>query len=263
MAVLWRDLYGPEHTRHIRRHQCHAGYRPILSSEPRRMSITGERVIKDRYVVAVLEYLARLAAEGGGYELRGVTGWAHRHDVEKGTRLRMDGQLPRLFAARLVDRVNVALAGTGKDSWLYRVNDCGARAHADMSGECYTRIRVPGEMEKDSPTYIALGPLNALEVLRCAYEQGPERFGGRGWRTGRELTVFMAQLNRRKGTDHYFRIDSMELKWLASAGLAEKRDEKLTWGRDQPVVYWRVSALGRTTRVLEWRGPRRRMAGGS
>ncbi|HYH83249.1 MAG TPA: hypothetical protein VEX86_25860 [Longimicrobium sp.] len=222
------------------------------------MSITGERVMKDPYVLAVLEYLVRLVIDGGGYELRGVTGWAHMHDVEEATRLRMDGQLPRLFAARLVDRVNVALPGTGKESWLYRVNGAGARAHADISGEACERIRVPGEMEKDAAIYIAPGPLNALEVLRRACEEGPERFAGRGWRTGRELTLFVEQLNGRNGTDRYFRIDSMELKWLASAGLVEKRDEKLAWGRDQPVVYWRVSASGRIARVVEWREPRRR-----
>lgn len=220
------------------------------------MSITGERVVTDRYRAAALEYLVRLASNGGGYELRGVTGWAHFHDVEDATPLRMDGQLPRLHAARLVDRVSVGFGA--RETWLYRINEAGARAHADTSGEAFERIRAPGKMEKHPPAYIAPGPLNALMVLRCAYEEGRERFGARGWRTGRELTLFIDELNaRRNGARHLARIDSMELKWLADVGLAEKRDEKLAWGRDLPVVYWRVSAAGRSVRLLEWRKPRR------
>jgi hypothetical protein len=113
-----------------------------------------------------------------------------------------------------------------------------------------------GLLEANHPVYIAPGPLNALEVLRRAYEGGPERFGERGWRTGRELTGLIAELNRRGGARHITRVDSMELKWLADVGLAEKRDEKLAWGRDQPVVYWRVSASGRAVRVLTWRDSR-------
>lgn len=225
-------------------------------SELRRMSTTGERVISDHRLTAVLRYLVELAAGGGGYELRGVTGWAHYEDVAHGTRMRMSGELPRLFAARLAERVSVGLPGA-KETWVYRVNDAGARAHADISGEAYERIRAPGELEEYRRVYVAPGPLNALEVLRRAHEEGPERFGGRGWRTGRELTLLTDELNRRNGTGHYARIDSMELKWLAGVGLAERREEKLAWGRDQPVVYWRISDAGRSVRVLEWRDPRR------
>ncbi len=96
-------------------------------------------------------------------------------------------------------------------------------------------------------------------MLRLAYEaEGPARFGGRGWRTGRELTVLVDQLNRnRRAADHFTRVDSMELKWLASVGLAEKRGEQLAWGRERPVVYWRIADAGQRVRLLEWREPRR------
>jgi hypothetical protein len=220
------------------------------------MSTTGERVITDHRLAAVLRYLVELAAGGGGYELRGVTGWAHYEDVAHGTGMRMSGELPRLFAARLAERVSVGLPGA-KETWVYRVNDAGARAHADLSGEACERIRAPGKLEENHPVYIAPGPLNALEVLRHAHQGGPERFGGRGWRTGRELTLLADELNGWNDAGHYTRIDSMELRWLAGVGLAEKREEKLAWGREQPVVYWRVAAAGRSVRVLEWRDPRR------
>jgi hypothetical protein len=218
---------------------------------------TSERVLSDRYLATALQYLVGLAADGGGYTLRGVSGWAHFDDVQRATRMRMDGQLPRLFGIGLVDRESVGVRGA-RETWVYRVNGEGARIHADASGEACERIRAPGEMEKDRPVYIALGPLNALRVLRCAYDEGPERFGGRGWRTGRELTALVDELNKKgQHRRHFGRIDSMELKWLAGVGLAEKRDEKLAWGRDRPVVYWRVSDAGRSVRVLAWRNPRR------
>jgi hypothetical protein len=220
--------------------------------------LTRERGISDRYVAESLRYLARLAARNGGYTLRGVSGWAHRHQVEAGTRLRQDGQLPRLYAMRVVDRVDVGLGGAGKEEWVYRINDAGARASAEAWGDAYERVRVPGSAEKPAPVYLAPGPRNALAVLRLAYEaEGRKRFGEPGWRTGRELTLFVDELNARSnGARHLARLDSMELKWLASVGLAEKRDEKLAWGRDRPVVYWRVSEAGRTVRMLSWSAPR-------
>lgn len=66
-----------------------------------------ERVISNLQLATAARYLARLAAQVGGYTLRGVSGWAHRHDVEGGTGARQDGQLPRLHSMGLVDRVHV------------------------------------------------------------------------------------------------------------------------------------------------------------
>jgi hypothetical protein len=218
--------------------------------------LTRERGISDRYVAESLRYLAQLAARDGGYTLRGVSGWAHRHQVEAGTRLRQDGQLPRLYAMGVVDRVDVGLGGAGKEEWVYRINDAGVRASAEAWGDAYERVRVPGAAEKPAPVYLAPGPRNALAVLRLAYEsEQRKRFGEWGWRTGRELTLLVDGLNER-GARQLARVDSMELKWLASVGLAEKRDEKLAWGRDRPVVYWRVSDAGRAVRLLSWSAPR-------
>jgi hypothetical protein len=218
--------------------------------------LTRERGISDRYVAEALRYLAQLAARDGGYTVHGVSGWAHRHDVEAGTRARQDGQLPRLYAMRVVDRVDVGPGGQEKEEWVYRINDAGARASAETWGDAYERVRVPGAAEEPAPVYLAPGPRNALTVLRLAYESGErQRFGEWGWYTGRELTLLVDGLNER-GVRHVGRLDSMELKWLAGVGLAEKRDEKLTWGRDRPVVYWRVSQAGRTVRLLSWNAPR-------
>jgi len=218
--------------------------------------LTGERVISDRHLAEALRYLARLAARDGGYTLRGVSGWAHLRDVERGTRMGLDERLPRLHPMRLADRVNVGPGGIEKAVWVYRINDAGARAAAETWGEAYEWVRAPGAAEKPAPVYLAPGPRNALVVLRLAYESGErKRFGEWGWHTGRELTLLVDGLNAR-GAHHLARLDSMELKWLASVGLAEKRDEKLAWGRDRPVVYWRVSEAGRVVRLLSWSAPR-------
>lgn len=222
------------------------------------MSITGVRIIADHYQATALRYLARLAATGGGYELRGVAGWAHLRDVELNTRSRLDGDLPRLHSMGLLDRVAVGLGQFRRATWVYRITEAGARASANTWGDPFERVPAPGALEKDHPVYIAPGPLNALEVLRLAYEaEGPERFGQRGWMTGRELSAFIDQLNcNRRVADHFARIDTMELKWLASVGFAERRDEKLAEGREKPVIYWRISEAGRVVRLLEWRKPR-------
>lgn len=162
----------------------------------------------------------------------------------------------------LVDRVHVGPSGARGECWVYRITDVGARASAETWGDAYERVRVPGEMEQPAPIYVAPGPRNALAVLRLAYEAegGPRRFGEHGWRTGRELTLFVDELNRkqaRSGGRQYHRIDSMELKWLADVGLVDKRDQHFAWGRDQPVVCWRVSEAGRTAVLLSWRASRR------
>ncbi|HSU15171.1 hypothetical protein [Longimicrobium sp.] len=218
--------------------------------------LTAKRVISDRHPAAAARYLARLAARGGGYTVRGVSGWAHRHEVEEGTRARHDGQLPRLHAMGLLDRVDAGPSGGTGGCWVYRITDAGARASAETWGDAYERVRVPGEMEKPAPVYLAPGPRNALAVLRLAYDAqaGPRRFGEDGWRTGREPTLIVEESNRQRAARRYSRLDSMDLKWLARGGFAEKRDERL-WGRDQPVVYWRVSEAGRSVVLLPWRAP--------
>jgi hypothetical protein len=218
---------------------------------------TDERIISDRYLAHAARYLTRLAQLDGGYTLRGVSGWAHRHQVERGTHDHQDGQLPRLHAIGFADRVNLGLGKS--EAWVYRITDEGARASAETWGDAYERVRVPGAMENPAPVYLAPGPRNALEVLRLAFEAegGPRRFEEHGWSTGRELTVFLEDLNRkRNGAGHLSRIDSMELKWLADVGLVEKRNQQFAWGRDRPVVCWRVSEAGRTVRLLSWRAPR-------
>jgi hypothetical protein len=84
------------------------------------------------------------------------------------------------------------------------------------------------------------------------------RFGERGWRTGRELTVYKDRLNDEQewnGGPLYGLVDTGDLKALLSAGLVERREQQL-WGRNTPVVYWRASKTGRDAVVLEWRVPR-------
>lgn len=92
-------------------------------ASPLGMSITSERVIPDLQVAKAARYLVRLATQDGGYTVCGVCGWAHPHDVGRAIRMRMDGQLPRLYASNLAERVNLTSA-TGL-YWLYRVTDAG------------------------------------------------------------------------------------------------------------------------------------------
>jgi len=216
----------------------------------------------DRRLAEAARYLARLAAREGGYSLRGVSGWAHTHDVTRdvGSVLDvvMEGQLPRLCEMGLAAREKLK-TGAGGEAWVYRITDAGARTSAQTWGEPYEGVREPGAVEARKPVYLPRGQRSTLGVLRAAYESAPVRFGERGWRTGRELTDFKDRLNdeqERNGGPLYSLVDTGDLKGLVSAGLAERRDETLAWGRSAPVVYWRASKAGRDTAVLEWREPR-------
>jgi hypothetical protein len=191
-----------------------------------------------------------------------VSGWAHTQDVTQYVAtvldVVMEGQLPRLYEMGLVERVRVG-AGAGGQAWVYRITDAGARASAKTWGVPYERLPAPGAVEARKPVYLPRGQRSTLHVLRAAYESAPVRFDERGWRTGRELTVFKDRLNEeqeRNGGPLYGLVDTGDLKALVSAGLAERRDQRLEWGRAVPVVYWRVSKAGREAVALEWRVPR-------
>ncbi len=122
-------------------------------------------------------------------------------------------------------------------------------------GRPYTAgVDAPGEMEKDGPVYVPPNARNALEVLRIAYDpDGPERFDECGWRTARELTTLLNEVNRsRPAADHFRLIDHLDLAWLTRAGLAEKRYQTFEWRGERPVVFWRVSSAGLSTRLLIW-----------
>lgn len=227
------------------------------------MSVPTERVISDRRLAEAARYLARLAAREGGHTLRGVSGWAHTQDVTRdgGSVLDvvMEGQLPRLYEMGLAEREKLKTGAAAGEAWVYRITDAGAPTSAQTWGEPYAGVREPGAVEGRKPVYLPRGQRSTLGVLRAAYESAPVRFGERGWRTGRELTDFKDRLNdeqERNGGPLYWRVDTGDLNGLVSAGLAERRDEELAWGRSGLVVYWRASKAGRDAVVLEWREPR-------
>ena len=225
------------------------------------MSMSSERIIENERLAEAARYMVRLAVGEGGYSLRGVRGWAHTQDIGRALKNLAEGPLPRLYQMKLLERVNVDPRGRPGGSWVYRITDAGVRASAATWGDAYEPVTAPGEMECPKPVYVAAGALNALLVLRAAYEaeEGPARFGERGWRTGRELIQVVESLNRkqeRTGGRRHSRIDPMELQQLARAGLAERREQQVVWGREQPNVFWRVSEAGRTAVPLSWRAPR-------
>jgi len=110
---------------------------------------TDDRIISDHYLAAAARYLARLAMLDGGYTHPGVSGWAHRHQVERGTRDRQDGLLPRLHALGFADRVTARLGSS--EAWICRITHAGAGASDKKWGAVLLSWRAPRSADDGEP----------------------------------------------------------------------------------------------------------------
>ncbi len=191
----------------------------------------------------VLLYLRHLARGQGGYELRGVRGWAHRVDVEQGVGRGTLDLLPALHRRKLLDREEVRVPGGGAPVGVYRLNATSARALAERTGTAATPWEPPGPPDRGAPVYVARRRQRVLWRMRAAYDDpaAPRRFAERGWMTSREAGG---------GGENAV----AELRGLHRGGLIERRNDAAARVRE-PVVYWRATEEGRRVRPLAWREP--------
>lgn len=66
-----------------------------------------------------MRYLLYLAVRGGGYELRGVRGWAAYEDISLATGERFSDHLGRLCVMGYLTREDVRNPGRKVGNWIY------------------------------------------------------------------------------------------------------------------------------------------------
>lgn len=205
---------------------------------------------------AAVKYLWQLAAHRGGYRVRGVRGWAHLTDVEDAVCRALWDQLSPLCHRGLLDRQDVRAPTRARPVWVYRITEMGIFAVRGDVKPPYPPVPKP-RARHDAAVYAPDRQRGALLLLRAAYGDPavPVRFGGRGWLTGREMGARVQARNRARtvrewghGTSFYA-VDGTDLRWLVSYGLAERRNDP----ERAKVVWWRVTELGRSVRLLEWK----------
>ena len=207
-----------------------------------------------------LRFFAELAAQGAGYELRGVRGWAHPDDVQlRRCGYRWAELLARLAASGRLDRELVSPPAAKRPSYVYRISEKGLQEARALVASPMPPIPAPGTPESGLRAYVRPGARWALEALREAYRRGPKPHrmkGEPGWLTPAELREPITAWNRLHGEPGAYRvIHDTDTVALLQAGLIEKTHVPLAWGRDKPVVMYRATEAGHTAELLEWYEP--------
>lgn len=216
--------------------------------------MAGRQGLKPSQVWALL-YLWRLAVYRGGYELCGVRGWAHLEDIEEATRQALWDQLPPLHRRGLLDHADARAPGRARPVWVYRISDKGVRAVHDFASTVYGPIPSLNPADAEAAVWVPPRQRGALQLLREAHNDAatPARFGERGWLTGRELGERVQRYNRVSGCPPYLAVDGTDLRWLLGKRLIERKDEPPPPGRQAGLIFWRVTELGQSIPLLEWR----------
>jgi hypothetical protein len=207
----------------------------------------------------LLAYLRDLEQGRGGYELRGVRGWATAGEIQEAVVQRRRsapchqtgfeaGDVLRALAARgLISRVDARTPGASVPVWLYRIADVGAR-HVSAAEDVQHQWVKPPRQRPEIRVYTRPHVRAALDALKYADKNpGPRVWvpGEPEWRTSRELTAWLARRRGGGKTPRIFFSDDMAA--CVQLGLAERRDD--------PKIIYRVTPLGRAVQPLVWRDP--------
>jgi hypothetical protein len=233
-------------------------------------------------------YLLDLALRGGGYEYRGVRGWAAHEDVGIGTDRRLGDVLSRLSLMGIFAREDLRHPGRGLGSWIYRIAERGLASLAAVEGLNSPAIEWPGDPPATGETkrvYVPAGALLALRALRLvAANPTPSRLlpNEGGWRTLAELVELGCPTHEEEPE---WKLDMLigdldelddpapwrgerepwkptrpryffngDMVWLVRAGLAQRFGTIPEFGRRHSVVY-RLTPLGAEVEPLEWNEP--------
>lgn len=201
-----------------------------------------------------LGFLRLLAIHGAGYELCGVRGWAHINDLQDDMRGSYAEVLPRLHKRGLLIHADVRAPGQKRPVWVFRISERGLAVMDEAAPKEHKAVSWPRTDDTGGAVYTPKNQRGALRMLReaCNDPVVPERFGGGGWVSGRELGALVDRHNfkRRAGRSKpYLSVYATDLRWLVLWGLAERRNDP----ERADVVYWRVSETGRAVRLLDWK----------
>lgn len=137
-----------------------------------------------------LACLRELALSGRGYFCLGAHGWALREDVERLIRRGIPERLPILYKRGSLMRRDVRPPAFTKPTWIFRINEAGARRAAELWGVPDVQLpEVDARASHDSDIHIPAPSRRALELLRlAAHDPESRQVEGRGgWRTMSEL----------------------------------------------------------------------------
>jgi hypothetical protein len=182
-----------------------------------------------------------------------VRGWAHINDLRDEMAGYFPEVLPRLHKRGLVTHADVRAPGQKRPVWVYRINERGLAVMDEAAPKEHKPVPRPRREDTGGAVYAPSRQRGALRLLREAYDDPavPERFGGRGWVSGRELgaRVDLHNFTQRRERQPHIAVDGTDLHWLILWGFAERRNDADRAG----VVYWRVTEAGRAVRLLDWK----------
>lgn len=210
-------------------------------------------------VVHLLSHLRDLARRGGGYELRGVRGWATAADVAKATALYHAGEnLETAFQRGELIREDVSVPDAASAVRVYRISEETARRIAQLEGVEHVPLQASGP-QVEQRVYLRGGVITALDALRFAAENSTSRRARitdePEWRTARELTGWLRSEGDRTGQERSFLSD--DLAWAIKNGLTERRElpPPPNSYTSAPVVVYRITVTGAAVRPLVWYDP--------
>jgi hypothetical protein len=207
----------------------------------------------------LLAYLRDLARRGGGYELRGVRGWATAADVADGTGAYPAGEsLKAAFQRGDVIREDVSVAGAASPVWVYRITDETACRMAELEGVEHVPVQ-PSGAQVEQRAYLRPGVVAALDALSYAAENSTARRaripGEPEWRTARELTDWLRAEGDCTGHERSFLSD--DLGWAVRTGLLERPELSPPPNSPiRPVIVYRITVKGAAVKALVWHEPK-------
>jgi hypothetical protein len=196
--------------------------------------------------VTLLAWLSDLAVHEGGFELRGVRGWATPAEVEDGTRApRVTEDLAALFRRGDLMREDVGVPDASHPLWAYRIPSDSVTDRVIRSGP---------------HVYLRSGVVVALDAMRHAFDETARRPripGEPEWQTTRDLTSWARAEAARTGHDRWF--ISEDIQWAVKNGLVEKRIVPPPAGSPatRPVQIYRLTITGAAVQPLIWHAPSR------
>jgi hypothetical protein len=234
-------------------------------------------------------YLIDLAIRGGGYEFRGVRGWAAYEDMSLETGARFSDHLGRLCVMGYLIREDVRNPGRRVGSWIYHIAEHGLVSVEETEELDLPPVEMPGpppRPDSPRPVYVPAGALLALRALRMVAANptpSPLLPNEPGWRTLRELAELVCgpreedpewlvdmrigdldELDdpapwraEREAWNPHMRpecFDQGDMDWLVRAGLAQRFGTVTRYGGRRVVLY-RLTPLGAAVVPLEWRDP--------